>query len=191
MLVTIFLGLTHAPGSRLSLRYGKMGVPKARFADNPKPFCNPATLQALKIAVPQGCCAARFQTCRVEVLHHKYKNAQLVDGFQFKSAVRTLPPRISHAHLGRLAFYNSDQFFLCYARFRPQNCVFNNTPEGQRGCPWENGYAKRHIRTLKDKNKQELESDFITDLSALELASKMAQLVRETVEVVRQSLELN
>ena len=38
------------------------------------------------------------------------------------------------------------------------------------------------------KHKLELELDFITDLSPLELASKVAPLVREVVESVRQSL---
>ena len=38
------------------------------------------------------------------------------------------------------------------------------------------------------KRRLELELDFITDLSPLELASKVAPLVREVVEAVRQSL---
>ena len=38
------------------------------------------------------------------------------------------------------------------------------------------------------KHRLELELDFITDLSPLELASKVAPLVREAVESVRQSL---
>ena len=38
------------------------------------------------------------------------------------------------------------------------------------------------------KQRLELELDVITELSPLELASKVAPLVREAVEVVRQSL---
>ena len=38
------------------------------------------------------------------------------------------------------------------------------------------------------KHKLELELDFITDLSPLELASKVAPLVRDVVASVRQSL---
>ena len=38
------------------------------------------------------------------------------------------------------------------------------------------------------KRRLELELDFTTDLSPLELASKVAPLVREAVESVRQSL---
>ena len=38
------------------------------------------------------------------------------------------------------------------------------------------------------KQRLELELDVITDLSPLELASKIAPLVREAVEAVRQSL---
>ena len=38
------------------------------------------------------------------------------------------------------------------------------------------------------KHRLELELDFITDLSPLELSSKVAPLVREAVESVRQSL---
>ena len=38
------------------------------------------------------------------------------------------------------------------------------------------------------KHRLELELDFITDLSPLELASKIVPLVREAVEAVRQSL---
>ena len=38
------------------------------------------------------------------------------------------------------------------------------------------------------QQRLELELDVITDLSALELASKVAPLVREAVEAVRQSL---
>ena len=38
------------------------------------------------------------------------------------------------------------------------------------------------------KHRLEVELDFITDLSPLELASKVAPLVREAVESVRQSL---
>ena len=38
------------------------------------------------------------------------------------------------------------------------------------------------------KRRLEVELDFITDLSPLELASKVAPLVRETVEAVKQSL---
>ena len=37
-------------------------------------------------------------------------------------------------------------------------------------------------------HRLELELDFITDLSPLELASRVAPLVREVVETVRQSL---
>ena len=38
------------------------------------------------------------------------------------------------------------------------------------------------------KHRLDVELDFITDLSALELASRVAPLVREAVETVRQSL---
>ena len=38
------------------------------------------------------------------------------------------------------------------------------------------------------KHRLDVELDFITDLSPLELASKVAPLVQETVERVRQSL---
>ncbi len=38
------------------------------------------------------------------------------------------------------------------------------------------------------KRRLEVELDFITDLSPLELASKVAPLVREAVEAVKQSL---
>ena len=38
------------------------------------------------------------------------------------------------------------------------------------------------------KQRLELELDFITDLSPLELASKVAPLVREAVESVKQAL---
>ena len=38
------------------------------------------------------------------------------------------------------------------------------------------------------KHRLDLELDFITDLSPLELASKVAPLVREAVELVKQSL---
>ena len=38
------------------------------------------------------------------------------------------------------------------------------------------------------KSRLDVELDFITDLSPLELASKVAPLVREAVEAVRQSL---
>ena len=38
------------------------------------------------------------------------------------------------------------------------------------------------------KHRLDVELDFITDLSPLELASKVAPLVREAVEAVRQSL---
>ena len=38
------------------------------------------------------------------------------------------------------------------------------------------------------KSRLEVELDFITDLSPLELASKVAPLVREAVEAVKQSL---
>ena len=38
------------------------------------------------------------------------------------------------------------------------------------------------------KHRLDVELDFITDLSALELASRVAPLVREAVEAVRQSL---
>ena len=38
------------------------------------------------------------------------------------------------------------------------------------------------------KSKLDVELDFATDLSPLELASKVAPLVREAVETVRQSL---
>ena len=39
------------------------------------------------------------------------------------------------------------------------------------------------------KQRLELELDVITELSALEFASKIAPLVREAVEAVKQSLE--
>ena len=38
------------------------------------------------------------------------------------------------------------------------------------------------------KHRLEVELDFITDLSPLELASKIAPLVREALEAMRQSL---
>ena len=38
------------------------------------------------------------------------------------------------------------------------------------------------------KSRLDVELDFITDLSPLELASRVAPLVQEAVEVVRQSL---
>ena len=38
------------------------------------------------------------------------------------------------------------------------------------------------------KRRLEVELDFITDLSPLELASKVAPLVRETIDVVKESL---
>lgn len=38
------------------------------------------------------------------------------------------------------------------------------------------------------KHRLEVELDFITDLSPLELASKVAPLVREAVEAVKQAL---
>ena len=39
------------------------------------------------------------------------------------------------------------------------------------------------------KQRLELELDFITDLSALELALRIAPLVQETIETVKQSLD--
>ncbi|MCY3740262.1 MAG: hypothetical protein OXH00_04520 [Candidatus Poribacteria bacterium] len=39
------------------------------------------------------------------------------------------------------------------------------------------------------KRRLEVELDFITDLSPLELASKVAPLVREAVDAVKQSLD--
>ena len=38
------------------------------------------------------------------------------------------------------------------------------------------------------RHRLDVELDFITDLSALELASRVAPLVREAVEAVRQSM---
>ena len=38
------------------------------------------------------------------------------------------------------------------------------------------------------KHRLDVELDFVTDLSPLELASRVAPLVREAVEAVRQSL---
>lgn len=39
------------------------------------------------------------------------------------------------------------------------------------------------------KRRLEVELDFITDLSPLELASKVAPLVREAIDAVKQSLD--
>ena len=39
------------------------------------------------------------------------------------------------------------------------------------------------------KRRLEVELDFITDLSPLELTSKVAPLVRETIDAVKQSLD--
>ena len=54
-----------------------------------------------------------------------------------------------------------------------------------------NNHSGAHQQSLYNqmKHKLEVELDFITDLSPLELASKVAPRVRETVEAVCESLD--
>ena len=66
--------------SRLSLRYGKMGVPKARFTDNPKPaslltgnlfatlqHCRLSRLRFRKVAALQGFRLAGLKSCIINI----------------------------------------------------------------------------------------------------------------------------